>query len=339
MSPKSWISVFGAVGVLVAFASIVLQPSTRSFGFVVVSEQLQPVTPPCVALAVTSTGETVLMPVKETLLIRPCTTDPEKVAVRTVLLGSPEGAGAETIAWRMLLLVAFACTSTVQVSPPPATDVSVRVEFVQSTNTNTRDPAVAAAVVVRVMVVLARLSVFVPRFLSRAIAPAAAPVPLSGMLCGLPGASSLIVTAAERAPVADGVNVTETVQGAFAASRDGGAGQVFVWAKSPAFVPPTRIEPMASGAVPLFVTVTVWAALVVPTVWPPKVRFVGAGVTAGCVPVPLRPAVCGLPVALSVTFTLALRLPVADGVKVTEIVQLPPAASVDGEVGHVLVWA
>jgi hypothetical protein len=43
--------------------------------------------------------------------------------------------------------------------------------------------------------------------------------------------------------------------------------------------------------------------------------------------VPDRATVCGLPVALSDTLMLALRAPIAIGVKVTMIVQLEPSAS------------
>ena len=45
------------------------------------------------------------------------------------------------------------------------------------------------------------------------------------------------------------------------------------------------------------------------------------------VPVPVRRAVCGLLVALSVTVTETVRAPKAVGVKVTLMVQLPPAAT------------
>ena len=44
-------------------------------------------------------------------------------------------------------------------------------------------------------------------------------------------------------------------------------------------------------------------------------------------PDPVRLAVCGLPVALSVTETVAVRVPVAVGLNVTLIVQLPAAAT------------
>ena len=42
---------------------------------------------------------------------------------------------------------------------------------------------------------------------------------------------------------------------------------------------------------------------------------------------PERLTVCGLPLALSVMLTEAVRLPLAEGVKVTLIVQLVPAAT------------
>jgi hypothetical protein len=58
----------------------------------------------------------------------------------------------------------------------------------------------------------------------------AVPVPVSPTECGLPVALSFTVRVAERAPVAFGVNVTEIVQLAPAASVAGLSGQVEVWA-------------------------------------------------------------------------------------------------------------
>src|SRR6266581_5060092 len=52
------------------------------------------------------------------------------------------------------------------------------------------------------------------------------------------------------------------------------------------------------------------------------------------VPVPVRPAVCGLPLALSATLNVALLVPLAVGVKVTLIVHWAPAAT---EVPQLLV--
>ena len=49
--------------------------------------------------------------------------------------------------------------------------------------------------------------------------------------------------------------------------------------------------------------------------------------------------VCGLPLALSVTLTLADLDPAAVGVNVTLIVHVPLAARVAGLTGHVFVWA
>ena len=72
------------------------------------------------------------------------------------------------------------------------------------------------------------------------------------------------------------------------------------------------------------------------TGWLPKGTDEGVRLTADAVPVPERLAVCGLPLALSVTASVAVRVPLAVGVKVTLMVQLELAAS---EVPQLLVWA
>jgi len=70
----------------------------------------------------------------------------------------------------------------------------------------------------------------------------------------------------------------------------------------------------------------------------PKARLVGERLTRVAVPVPVpeRLTVCGLPLALSVMLTEAVRLPLAAGVKVTLMVQLAPPAT---EPPQVLVCA
>ena len=68
-------------------------------------------------------------------------------------------------------------------------------------------------------------------------------------------------SAARRA----GAKVTEIVQLALAANVLGADGQVFVCAKSLAFVPVTPMLVIVSGAVPELVSVTFCAVLVVPT--------------------------------------------------------------------------
>jgi hypothetical protein len=73
--------------------------------------------------------------------------------------------------------------------------------------------------------------------------------------------------------------------------------------------------------------VTLCAALIVPTGWRPKARVEAERLTTEAVPVPVRLTICGLPGALSLMLTAAVRLPTPEGVNVTLIVQLAPAPS------------
>ena len=74
------------------------------------------------------------------------------------------------------------------------------------------------------------------------------------------------------------------------------------------------------------VTVTVIAALVVPTVSLPKLT--GEGDIVISVPLPLKAIVCGLMQALSATVSPAERDPIAAGVNVSLIMHFAPAARV-----------
>jgi hypothetical protein len=150
------------------------------------------------------------------------------------------------------------------------------------------------------------------------------PVPPRVTVWGLPAALSAMVTDADRLPLAAGVNFTLIVQLAPVATE---AGQLLVWAKSLEFVPKMLMPVTDSGAVPVLVRVTVWAALVVATDWFPKARLDGDALASDAVPVPVRLTDCGLPVALSAIASDAERLPLAAGVKVMSIVQLELAAS------------
>jgi hypothetical protein len=124
---------------------------------------------------------------------------------------------------------------------------------------------------------------------------------------------------ADLVPVAAGVNVTLAVQLAPAARLDP---HVFVWAKSDAFVP-EKVKLVIAIATELpFVIVTVWAALFAPTFVDGNVSEAGETVIAA-MPVPESGIVCGLPVALSVMVTDALRAPIPAGSKVTVMVQVP----------------
>jgi hypothetical protein len=86
---------------------------------------------------------------------------------------------------------------------------------------------------------------------------------------------------------------------------------------------------VVKAAFPVLLRVTVRAALVVFRVWLPKVNILVEKLATGEVPTPapVRAIICGLPLALSVMATEAVRLPEEAGVNVTLIVQLPPAAT------------
>src|SRR5580704_1857714 len=146
-------------------------------------------------------------------------------------------------------------------------------------------------------------------------------VPERGTDSGVPTALSVIVMAAERAPIAVGEKVALIVQLPPPASV---APQVVVLPKSPLFAPVIAMLVMSSVETDVFVSVVVIEELVVPTACEPNVRLVGESVTVtdAANPVPLTAIDCGLVESLSVTVRTADRAPLAVGVKVTLIVQL-----------------
>jgi hypothetical protein len=87
-----------------------------------------------------------------------------------------------------------------------------------------------------------------------------------------------------------------------------------------------------NAPVPEFLSVTAVAALVAPSCVLANATDVGDRVTAGAVPVPVKATVWGLPVALSVMETVPDLAPVAEGVKVTLIEQMAPAAKLEPQV-------
>ncbi len=144
------------------------------------------------------------------------------------------------------------------------------------------------------------------------------PPPVSGTLCGLPGALSAMVSAAKRVPDALGVKMTLMVQLSPAATDE----QLFVCEKSAALVPVIVMFVTVKGPAPLLVRVTGDAELGVPTGALGKLRLVGLRLTAGWrIPVPLSGTACGLFGALSVMLIAATRAPAAVGVNDTIIVQ------------------
>ncbi|HVO88269.1 MAG TPA: hypothetical protein VMV45_06985, partial [Casimicrobiaceae bacterium] len=151
------------------------------------------------------------------------------------------------------------------------------------------------------------------------------PVPDTAIVCGLPAPLLVMVMVPLRAPVAAGVNVIEIVHVALALS----------------VVQPELDTPNSEGALlampematalpPVLVTVTLCAALVVPTVCVPKLTLAWNDNCPGGapgVPVPLTLIVCGLPAPLLAMVMVAVRGPVAAGLNVTLTVQLAAGLS------------
>lgn len=120
---------------------------------------------------------------------------------------------------------------------------------------------------------------------------------------------------------------------------EGARGQLFVCAKSLGFAPPRLMDEIVTGEAPVFLSVTLCAALGGPSFCVGKVRLAGVSDTLAVAPVPLSAIVCCGGLALSEIKTLAVREPAAVGWNVTEIVQLAPAANVADASGHVVVSA
>lgn len=145
------------------------------------------------------------------------------------------------------------------------------------------------------------------------------PFPCKPMLCGLPAALSVMVTAPLRVPRSVGVKVTLIVQLELAATV---APQLLVWAKSPDAIIVVRV----SGASPTFDRVTVCMLLVVPTSWLANIKDGTDRLTTGAMPVPDRLIVVGLAESLLVTVNCPVRAPRAVGLKEMLMVQPWPAA-------------
>ena len=150
--------------------------------------------------------------------------------------------------------------------------------------------------------------------LGLSVAAGATPFPLKLTDCGDPVALSAMLTDAVSVPVACGLKVTVMVQLEAAATL---LPQLLVWLKELGSVPLMLIATLLSDPVPVFLRVIVWVALDVPVSVLEKVSELGLSDTAGAVPVPVKPAVCGEGVALSATLTEAISVPVAFGLKVT----------------------
>ena len=159
-------------------------------------------------------------------------------------------------------------------------------------------------------------------------AGAAMAVPVKPTAWGLPAELSAMAILPARAPITPGLNVTVMVQEPLAAIA---APQVLVSANSALF----DVTVLTTNAeLPELVMVTVCVALA-PMLVEAKVRVAGDAPNTGAgaaAAVPVSATVCGLPVALSATEIAPERAPVAVGLNVTVITQLPFAATDAGQV-------
>lgn len=153
--------------------------------------------------------------------------------------------------------------------------------------------------------------------------------PVKLINCGLPPPLSAIETSAVRVPVVFGLKVTLTEQLAFFAST---LPHVFDRAKSPESLPVKVMLVKVSVVVPTLVIVTLCGLELLPIFVAGKLKPDADNLT--CVPVPVKLIDWGLLAALSVIFTVPVRVPSAVGLNVTLMVQVAFTAR---ELPHVLV--
>ena len=152
------------------------------------------------------------------------------------------------------------------------------------------------------------------------------PIPERLTVVDPPAALCWMVTAALQVPVESGRNVTLIVQLAPAFRL---APQLSVLGNSAASAPVTDRLAMLSVEPPVLVSVIVWAALVVFTIWAENVKLIVERLTAGGVmPLPLSGIECGLPEASLAMETAADLAPEVAGAKATLIVQFALTARV-----------
>jgi hypothetical protein len=161
------------------------------------------------------------------------------------------------------------------------------------------------------------------------VAVVGSPVPVrAAVRVGFAVEESVTVRAPVRVPLLSGAKTTEIVQLAPAASV---AGQVLVWEK----LPVTAMDLVAIAIALVLVKVKVFAVDVPPPAYTlPKSADAGVRVAVVSTPSPVSDTVrVGLLVESFVTVSVAVRVPIALGVNVTEIVQVwPIATEVQGEV-------
>jgi len=167
------------------------------------------------------------------------------------------------------------------------------------------------------------------RLVGEAVALPIWPVPDKATVWGLFPAESENVSVAVRVPVVDGVKVTETVQLAEGARL---APQVLAEiAKSPALAPDIAMLFRLMGSDGPLVSVTVRGALAVCGAVGGNTRLDGETLALATAAVPVKATVRGLP-AESVIVSVAVRVPAAEGVNETEMLQLEEGAKLAPQV-------
>jgi hypothetical protein len=156
----------------------------------------------------------------------------------------------------------------------------------------------------------------------------ATPVPDSATTAGLPAALVAMFRLPDRAPEAEGVNTSPTVQEAPAATLPPAMQLPPLVAKSVEVV--LRLLKLRL-ALPLLVKVSVWVLEVLPTVTDPMAKLALLSCTAGAGGAVAVPEAVTVKVVLGAAFcrmdTVAARVPAAVGVKFSVSVHEPPAAT------------
>lgn len=212
----------------------------------------------------------------------------------------------------------MSCSNDVGFDPPSAKEVMVTaVEPVLVSDTICSSDVVPIIVVGKAIDAGLKVTVGVE---------GAVAVPCKLTSWGEPVALSAIESEPVREPAAAGLNSTETVQDAAAASE---VPQVVAdLTKEVALAPVMVSDVRVTAAVPVFLIVITCAAVVLPTVVEAKVRAAGDSdkvYVLAAAPVPERLALW-VP-ALSTIFRVAVSVPVAVGLNDTVTVQEAPTAS------------
>jgi len=150
----------------------------------------------------------------------------------------------------------------------------------------------------------------------------AIPVPVTDTVCDTAGSVTWMLNDDVFCPCAIGENVMATLQDAPAAKVEE---QVGTAVNGAPILKPAKLN----AASPVFVIVTVWAALVVPINWVPNPILEGDTESTGATPFPVTGRVCDASGDATITLRFADAVPRVVGKNETLIEQLAPAVTVD----------